>query len=161
LSDSMRATLTEAKQETRGNLALNRRENPSWPAIENGQFTLGSAEEKCRTGAVAIAVAAKESRRTNGYSLGTVASLVGKETPYVSKCLDKDDPHSALQMVVATLLLDTDHSFLRAIARMRGCDVIERPTLTPEQKLERLLETLDRHGEMGKALAREAFGEDA
>jgi hypothetical protein len=57
----MRATLAEAKQETRGNGALNRRENPSWPAIENGQFTLGSAEEKCRTGAVAIAVALSRS----------------------------------------------------------------------------------------------------
>lgn len=156
----MRETLPEDAKESGGNGALHRQETPKWPQVESGQFTLGSAEEKCREGASQIAALAKESRRTNGYSLSTVASLVAKETPYVSKTFDVEAPHAALQMLAAVILLDRDHSFLRGVCRLAGLDAVERPRLTPEQKLERLVETLRRHGRMGEAVIEETFGDE-
>jgi hypothetical protein len=156
----MRESMPAPGVETLGNGALNRQENPSWPAVEDGQFTLGSAEEKCRQGASLIAAQVKASQRSNGFTLGTVASLAGKETPYVSKVFDVEAPHAALQMLAAVILLDKDRTFLRGLARAAGCDVVERPRLTPEQKYERLIATLERHGPVGRALIDEAL-EDA
>jgi hypothetical protein len=147
--------------ESDGKGALNRQENPSWAPEEDGQFSLGSAEEKCREGAAGIAALVKESQRKNGFTLGTVASLAGKETPYVSKIFDIEAPHAALVMLAAVIILDKDRTFLRGLNRAAGCDLVERPKLTPEQKLERLTEALRRHGKLGEALIAEALGDDA
>lgn len=156
----MRETVPGPRVESGGNGGLNKQENPSWAPGEDGQFTLGSAEERCREGASHIAALARQSRQSNAYSLGTIASLVGKEVPYVSKCLDVDDPHAALLMVAAVILLDKDRSFVRGLALASGCDIVVRPRLTAEQKLERLEAYLRKRGKVGEMEIAEAYGEN-
>lgn len=154
----MRETVPGPRVESGGNGGLHKQETPSWAPGEDGQFSLGSAEERCREGASHIAALARQSRQSNAYSLGTIASLVGKEVPYVSKCLDVDDPHAALAMIAAVLLLDTDGSFLRGVAAARGFDVQARPTLT-DAEFRRRVEEHARLSKSGSAWLGEALGE--
>jgi hypothetical protein len=107
-----------------------------------------------------MAALVKEAQRASDFTLGTVAHLAGKETPYVSKCLDVDEPHAALRMLAAVVYLDKSRVWLRGVAAMAGCDIVERPKLTPEQELERLRDTLRRHGKLGEAILAEAREEE-
>lgn len=153
----MPGSVPSPRVETQGNGTLNRPETPSWPAAEGAQFTLGSADSKCTVAASRMAALVKEAQRASDFTLGTVAHLSGKETPYVSKCLDPDEPHSALRMLAAVIYLDKARTWLRGVAAMAGCDLVERPRLTAEQKLERLTDALKRHGKLGEALLAEAL----
>jgi hypothetical protein len=152
----MSETMAGRRVETEGKTPLDSQETPSWPAAEGAQFTLGSADSKCALAASRMAALVKEAQRASDFTLGTVAHLAGKETPYVSKCLDATEPHSALRMLAAVVYLDKSRTWLRGVAAMAGCDIVERPMLTPEQELERLRDTLRRHGKLGEAILAEA-----
>ena len=152
--------LPESRQATPRNAPLNSDATASGNAlVEEDQFLLGSPDERCRVAASRMAALVKESQRENGYTLGTVAHLAGKETPYASKAFDVDDPSAVLRLVAAVVLLDRDRTFLRGVAQLAGVEVVERPRLTPEQERDRLLDTLRRHGSVGAALIAEAFPE--
>ena len=155
---SMPETVPEATQAKPRNGVLNADANPS--LLDQEQFFLTAPVESCRVGAARIAALVKEAQRESGFTLGTVAHLAGKETPYASKAFDQDDPSAVLRLLAAVLLLDRSGVFLRGFARLAGREVVDRPRLTPEQERDRLLDALRRHGPMGEALIREAFGEE-
>jgi hypothetical protein len=157
----MRETVAQNPDEKRCKGALNGAANPSERLIDHDQFLLGSTEEKCREGANRLAVLAREAQRENGFSLSTLGSMIGKDATAAHRVLDVESPSIALQVLAAVLLLDKDRTWLRGVARLVGCEVVERPRLTPEQKLERLVETLRRHGRLGAGVLEEAFGEEA
>ena len=152
--------LPESRQATPRNAPLNSDATASGNAlVEEDQFLLGSPDERCRVAASRMAALVKESQRENGYTLGTVAHLAGKETPYASKAFDVDDPSSVLKLIAAVLLLDKAGVWIRGTASLTGRVVEDRPRLTPEQERDRLLDTLRRHGSVGAALIAEAFPE--
>jgi hypothetical protein len=142
-------------------VALNVAANPSQALIDGDQFFLGSTEEKCREGAVFLAKQAKQARQDNGFSLSTLGSMLGKDATAAHRVFNDEDPSIALQAIAAHLLLDKTRTLLRGMARAVGCEVVERPRLTPEQKLDRLVETLRRHGRIGAGVLEEAFGEES
>ena len=152
----MAPRVPEAGSETLGNGVLNKQENPSWS--EGQQFTLGRADQRVSEGASHIGVLVKRSQASNGFTLGTVASIVGKETPYVSKCLDIEDPHAVLKMVAAVLLLDKDRTFLRGFVAMTGCRVVEEPELS-DAEFRRRVEAKARQRKSDSAWLEEALGE--
>lgn len=155
----MHGTLTGPGVETKGNGALDTQENPSWPAAEGAQFFLGSPDSRVKEAAALVCAAVKESQHgEHGFTLGTVASLVGKEVPYVSKCLDVDDPHAALRMLMAAVLLDRGNVILRCMNRMKGCDLVEAKRLTDEE-FRRRVEAKARASKSGSAWLDEALGE--
>jgi hypothetical protein len=157
----MRENMPGPRVERSGNGALYEQETPSWPAAEGAQGTLGSPDEKALLAASRMGALLKEAQRASDFTLGTVGRLAGTETPYVSKAFDLEAPHRVLRMFAAILYLDISGVFLRGVAQMTGRDVVERPRLTPEQKLARIEEALRRHGKAGEALLAEAYGEDA
>jgi hypothetical protein len=157
----MSQSVAESQDEKVCKGALNTPANPSERLVDGDQFFLGSTEEKCREGANRLAVLARQSMRDNGFSLSTLGSMIGKDATAAHRVLDVETPSIAFQVLAALLLLDKDRTFLRGVARAVGCDVVERPRLTPEQKFDRLVETLRRHGKAGEAFIGEAFGEDA
>ena len=154
-------TLPGDSQESVGNGALNKPPTPTWPLVEKGQFILGSADERCLEAASRACVLVKDSQARNGFTLSTVATLVGKEAPYVSKCLDREEPHAVLRMVAALLLLDRDHTFLAGLATMAGCDLVERETLS-DAEFRRRVEAWAKQAKSHQASLTEALGsEDA
>lgn len=104
-----------------------------------------------------MCAAVHEAVRESDFTLSTVASLAGKDLSGASRAFDSTDPHTVLRYLAAVILLDKTRTFLRGLNRLAGCELVERPRLTPEQKLERILATLDRHGSMGRALLEEAL----
>jgi hypothetical protein len=156
------STLPQEPEATNRNGCLNKPANPfSSGLTDDDQFLLGAADERCRVGASRMAGLSKEAQRVNGFTLGTVAALAGKDTPYASKALDVEHPSLVLQLVAAIILLDKERVFLRGLARLAGGEYVDRPRLTPEQERDRLLETLRRHGSVGAAFIAEAFPEVA
>jgi hypothetical protein len=156
----MASSVAEAGCEKACKRALNAGANPSERLTDGDQFLLGSTEEKCREGAVRLAVFARESMRDNGFSLSTLGSMIGKDATAAHRVLDVEDPSIALRVLAAMLLLDKSGTWLGGAARLTGRALVDRPRLTPEQKLERLTETLERHGQIGRAVIAEAFGEE-
>jgi hypothetical protein len=156
----MTQTVAETPVAKHCKVPLNGSANPSERLIDGDQFTLGSTEEKCREGAVYIATNAKRARQDNGFSLSTLGSMIGKDATAAHRVFNDEETSIALQVLAAHLLLDKTRTLLRAMARAVGCEVVERPRLTPEQKLERLVETLRRHGKIGSGVLEEAFGEE-
>ena len=152
----MRESLPEHRQETRANGALDKQETPSWPAAEGDQFTLGSADSKCALAASRMAALVKEAQRASDFTLGTVAHLAGKETPYVSKCLDADEPHAALRMLAAVVYLDKAHVWLRGLAAMANCDIVERKEIS-DAEFRRRVEAWAHLGRLNAAALGEAL----
>lgn len=152
----MPSTVRRDEDRTLGNTALNGQENPSWPVAEGAQFTLGSADSKCALAASRMAALVKEAQRASDFTLGTVAHLAGKETPYVSKCLDVDDPHAALRMLAAVIYLDKSRTWLRGVAAMAGCDVVERQEIT-DAEFRRRVEAWAHLGKLNAAALVEAL----
>lgn len=142
--------------ETKANGALNKQETPSWPDAEGDQITLGSADSKCALAASRMAALVKEAQRLSDFTLGTVAHLAGKETPYVSKCLDADDPHSALRMLAAVIYLDKSRAWLRGVAAMANCDIVERQEIT-DAEFRRRVEAWSRRAKLNGAALNEAL----
>jgi hypothetical protein len=157
----MRESVTQGPDEKCCKGALRTSANPSQPLVDGDQFFLGSTEEKCREGAVRLALIARQAMRDNGFSLSTLGTMIGKDATAAHRVLDTESPSIALQVLAAILLLDKSATWLRGQARLTGRDVVDRPRLTPEQKLDRLVETLRRHGKIGEAFLEESFGEDA
>jgi hypothetical protein len=157
----MASSVPGAKVETEGNKALNGHETPSWPATEGAQFTLGSADSKCSLAASRMAALVKEAQRASDFTLGTVAHLAGKETPYVSKCLDAEDPHAVLKMLAAVVYLDKSRTWLRGLTAMAGCDLVERQEIS-DAEFRRRVEAWSRRGRLnGEALGEALKPEDA
>ena len=152
----MGSSVRAGQVETEGKGALNATENPSWPASEGDQFTLGSADSKCSVAASRMAALVKEAQRLSDFTLGTVAHLAGKETPYVSKCLDVDDPHAALKMLAAVVYLDKTKTWLRGVAAMAGCDLVERKEIS-DAEFRRRVEAWSRGGKLNAAALVEAL----
>jgi hypothetical protein len=99
-----------------------------------------------------MAALVKEAQRASDFTLGTVAHLAGKETPYVSKCLDVEEPHAALRMLAAVVYLDKSRAWLRGVAAMAGCDIVERQEIT-DAEFRRRVEAWARKGRLnGEAL---------
>jgi hypothetical protein len=140
--------------------ALNERANPSEPMVESDQFLLGSADARCLEAASLMCGAVHQASRDNGFTLSTVASLAGKDLSGASRAFDGQDPHTVLRYVAAVILLDKSRTFLRLVNRLAGCELVERPKLTPEQKVERLEAYLRRRGKVGELEIAEAYGED-
>ena len=152
----MASSVPGRKVETEGKPALNGEENPSWPAAEGAQITLGSADSKCALAASRMCALVKEAQRASDFTLGTVAHLSGKETPYVSKCLDVDDPHAALKMLAAVVYLDKSRTWLRGLAAMANCDLVERQEIT-DAEFRRRVEAWSRGGKLNAAALVEAL----
>jgi hypothetical protein len=140
--------------------ALNDRSNPSEPMVESDQFLLGSADARCIEAASQMCVSVHGAVRDSAFTLSTVASLVGKDLAGASRAFDEEHPHTVLRYLAAVILLDKSRTFLRGLNRLAGCDLVERPKLTPEQELERLRDTLRRHGKLGEAILAEAREEE-
>lgn len=153
----MPESLPHAASETERKGALNSPENPSRPLTENDQILLGSPDEKCREAAALVGAAVREAMRENGFTLGTIGSLVGKDAVAAHRAFDVEDPCTAMQLLAAVLTLDRRRIVLRSLARLVGCDIVEKPRLTDAEKVARLEETLRRHGRMGEAVIEEAY----
>jgi hypothetical protein len=126
----MPGTFAQTTGEKGCKAALNKAANPSEHLIDGDQFFLGSTEEKCREGAVFIAVAAKTARQDNGFSYSTLGSMLGKDATAAHRVFNDEDPSIALQALAAHLLLDKTGTLLRAMARATGRDVVDRPAMT-------------------------------
>jgi hypothetical protein len=146
---------TPSEMERKG--ALNGRENPSEPLTENGQILLGSPDEKCREAAALVSAAVREAMRENGFTLGTIGGLIGKDAVAAHRAFDVEEPSTVMQLLAAVLTLDQKRIVLRALSRLVGCEVVEKPRLTDAEKVARLEETLRRHGRMGEAVIEEAY----
>ncbi len=123
--------------ETRGNGPLNMPDNPSWE--RGGQFLLGQPDAQIREGASLLAAAVHQAQKDSDFTLGTVATLAGCETPYVSKVFDVEEPHKVLRMLVAILRLDKARTALRRTTAMVGCGLVELPEMTDEEFRRRVL----------------------
>jgi hypothetical protein len=156
----MREASTEGSPASTRKPALNERANPSRPLVESDQFLLGSADARCLEAASLMCAAVHQASRDNGFTLSTVASLAGKDLSGASRAFDGQDPHTVLRYVGAVILLDRTRTFLRLVNRLAGCDLVERPKLTPEQTVERLVGYLRRRGKVGELEIAEAYGED-
>jgi hypothetical protein len=154
----MRENMPGRGVETKGNGALHCQETPSWPAMEGAQITLGSPDAKCLQAASRMGALLKEAQVASDFTLGTVGRLAGKETPYVSKCFDIEDPHSVLKMVAGIILLDTSRVWLRGVNAMAGCDLVERQHIT-DAEFRRRVESKARHGKADSAWLEEALEE--
>jgi hypothetical protein len=157
----MRESVAQTPDEKRCKGGLNMIANPSERLTDGDQFTLGSTEEKCRAGAIRLAVLAREAMREGGFSLSTLGSMIGKDATAAHRVLDVENPSIALQVLAALLILDKSATWLGGTARLTGRGVIDRPRLTHEQKVERLETYLRRRGRVGEMEIAEAYGEDA
>lgn len=154
----MRETMPETPNENGRNRALNGDENASRPLIEDEQLVLGSSEEKCRVGASRMATFAHHAMRDNGFSGSTVGSLAGKDAVAAHRAFDPEEPPTALLCLAALLLLDKNRTWLRGAARLVGCELVERPTLT-DAEFRRRVETKAKHGKADAAWLEEALEE--
>jgi hypothetical protein len=155
-------SLAENANATGRNGALNKPSNPCGTAlVEDDQFLLGSADQRVLLAASRLAALMHQAAKDNGFSFGTLGGLIEKDASAVSRAFDPDDPSTGLKLIAGLLLLDRSHSWLTGACRLTGGEYVERPRLTPEQKLERLTATCRRHGRLGAALIEEALGEDA
>jgi hypothetical protein len=153
----MRATLTESRITTQRNGALNSVTNPSEALTDDDQFFLGSADERCKEGASRMGALVQQAQRDNGFTLSTLGGMIDKDAPTASRAFDKENPHTVLRLIAGVILLDKTHTWLRGVCRLAGGEYVERPKLTKEQRYDLLMQTLERHGEIGKAFIRETF----
>lgn len=153
---SQRLGSPEEFTEMNRNEGLNKGENPSQPLVECGQILIGSSAEKCKEAAVEMAVAAHDAARKGGFSFSTVGTVSSRGAVAVTRAFDKEDPPSTFVCLAGLLMLDTSNEWLRRAARLKGCALVEKPRLTKEQKYDRLVETLRRHGRLGEALLSES-----
>ena len=158
----MPRSVPEQSHTTQSNGTLNSAANPSENAlIEEDQFFLGSADERCRVGASRIGALLKEAQRASGFTLSTLGGMVGKDAPCASRAFDVENPHTVVELLCAAFLLDKSRTLIRGINRMLGGEFVERPKLTPEQKFERLAAAVRRMGKAGDQFIAEALGEDS
>lgn len=158
----MAKSLAENANATVCNGALNSHANPGGAAlVEDDQFVLGTTDQRIILAASRLAALMHKAAKDNGFSFGTLGGLIEKDASAVSRAFDPDNPPTALQLLAGLLLLDRTHSWLGGACRLTGGEYVDRPRLTPEQKLERLTQACRRHGRLGEALISEAFGDDA
>lgn len=98
----------------------------------------------------------KRAAQDSEFTLGSVAHLAGKETPYVSKCFDAQEPHAVLKMIAAILYLDKTGAWLRGVAEMAGYDIVKRQELTDAEYRKRI-EAWARKGKLNAAAVTEAL----
>lgn len=156
----MPRTLAQKPVETERKSGLNGAENPSQPLVENDQFLLGSADERCLQGAVEMALAVKDAQRENGFTLSTIGSLIGKDAVAAHRAFDAEDPSTVMRALAALLLLDKKGVWLGRVARLTGRQVVDRPRLTKDQKCDRYEEFFRRMGKTGEAMQEEALGDE-
>jgi hypothetical protein len=68
--------------------------------------------------------------------------------------------HFSVRWLPAIIYRDRERILVRHLCHLAGGEFVERPRLTPEQRLERLEKTLREAGTFGDAVLRAAYGEE-
>lgn len=78
-----------------------------------------------------------------------------------SRALRGKGTHFSVRWLPAILYRDKARIVIRYLCHLCGGEFVEKPRLSPEQKLERLEKTLRDSGAVGDSIIRAAYGEDA
>jgi hypothetical protein len=89
-----------------------------------------------------------------------IAAECGVDPGQFSRALHGKGANFSLRWLIVVLWRDRSHSVIGFLCRLCGGEFVAKPRLTPEERIERLEQTLREAGAFGEAVLRAAYGED-